>query len=147
MNFCIYIYMINKNLTVNLQSLQFLRMKYQSLNSILLYFDLYIFLFFFFWKLEGYSKYYYPEGRRENWGTQAREHVARISCFAGAQRSVSKHRFKFESWRQEQATRPMQTPHFVFCRVDCFVFSYTFSPFFLLYTYFFLLSPLFRSFS
>lgn len=38
--------MINKNLTVNLQSLQFLRMKYQSLNSILLYFDLYIFLFF-----------------------------------------------------------------------------------------------------
>lgn len=40
--------MINKNLTVNLQSLQFLRMKYQSLNSILLYFDLYIFLFFFF---------------------------------------------------------------------------------------------------
>lgn len=39
--------MINKNLTVNLQSLQFLRMKYQSLNSILLYFDLYIFLFFF----------------------------------------------------------------------------------------------------
>lgn len=42
--------MINKNLTVNLQSLQFLRMKYQSLNSILLYFDLYIFLFFFFLK-------------------------------------------------------------------------------------------------
>lgn len=39
--------MINKNLTVNLQSLQFFRMKYQSLNSILLYFDLYIFLFFF----------------------------------------------------------------------------------------------------
>lgn len=39
--------MINKNLTVNLQLLQFLRMKYQSLNSILLYFDLYIFLFFF----------------------------------------------------------------------------------------------------
>lgn len=38
--------MINKNLTVNLQSLQFFRMKYQSLNSILLYFDLYIFLFF-----------------------------------------------------------------------------------------------------
>lgn len=70
-------------------------MKYQDLN---LYFGLYIFLFF--WKLEGYSKYYYPEGRRENWGTQAREHVARISiAFAGAQRSVSKHRFKFESWR------------------------------------------------
>lgn len=51
MNFAfIYIYMINKNLTVNLQSLQFLRMKYQSLNSILLYFDLYIFLFFFFFE-------------------------------------------------------------------------------------------------
>lgn len=42
--------MINKNLTVNLQSLQFLRMKYQSLNSILLYFDLYIFFFFFFFE-------------------------------------------------------------------------------------------------